>query len=78
MMTSCITLQLLFFLRHFNLVHYANITQSDVAFLWCDSLLLTLASCDFCRLLITFDNNLDPDQDGQDIGLDLDPNRLTP
>ena len=28
----------------------------------------------FCRLLITFPNGLDPDQDGQNVGLDLDPN----
>ena len=36
-----------------------------------------LASVDFCRLLITFANSLDPDQDQQNVGLDLDPNRLT-
>ena len=33
-----------------------------------------LASSDFCHLLITFANNLDPDQDGQNVGPDLDPN----
>ena len=36
-----------------------------------------LASGDFCRLLITFANNLDPDHDQRNVGPDLDPNRLT-
>ena len=31
----------------------------------------------FCRLLITLANNLDPDQDRQNVGPDMDPNRLT-
>ena len=35
------------------------------------------ASCDFCHLLLTFTNCLDPDQDRQNVGPDLDPNRLT-
>ena len=30
-----------------------------------------------CRLLITFPNSLGPDQDRQNVGPDLDPNRLT-
>ena len=34
-----------------------------------------LASGDFCRLLTTFANSLDPDQN--DVGFDLDPKRLT-
>ena len=34
-----------------------------------------LASGDFFRLLITFVNSLDPDQDRQKVGPDLDPNR---
>ena len=34
-------------------------------------------SGDFCHLLITFANSLDPDQAGQNIGPDLDPNCLT-
>ena len=29
-----------------------------------------------CRLLITFANSLDPDQDQQNVGPDLDPNCL--
>ena len=33
---------------------------------------------DFCRLLITFANNLDPEQDRQNVDPDLDPNGLTP
>ena len=37
----------------------------------------SLASRDFCHLLITFENSLDPDQDQQNIGPDLDPNCLT-
>ena len=36
-----------------------------------------LASGDFCHLLITFANSLDPDQDWQYVGHDLDPNCLT-
>ena len=34
-------------------------------------------SGEFCRLLITFANGLDPDQDRQNVGPDLDPNHLT-
>ena len=33
-------------------------------------------SFDFCRLLITFANGLDSDQDQQNVGPDLDPNPL--
>ena len=36
------------------------------------------ASSDFCHLLITFANSLDPDQAGHIVGPDLDPNCLTP
>ena len=35
------------------------------------------ASGDFCHLLITFANSLDPDQARQNVGPDLDHNRLT-
>ena len=35
-----------------------------------------LASCNFCRLLITFANSLDPDKDRQNNGPDLDPKRF--
>ena len=37
----------------------------------------TSSETDFCRLLITSANCLDPDQDLQNVGPDLDPNRLT-
>ena len=36
-----------------------------------------LASSKFCHLLITFANSLDPDQDRQNVGLDLASNCLT-
>ena len=36
------------------------------------------ASDNFCHLLITFANSLDPDQARQNVGPDLDPNCLTP
>ena len=35
------------------------------------------ASGDFCSLLLTFVNSLVPDQDRQNVGPDLDSNRLT-
>ena len=41
------------------------------------SLNLFLASSDFCCLLITFANSLDQDQDQQNVGPDLGPNRFT-
>ena len=34
-----------------------------------------LANGDFCRLLITVANSLDPDKDGEKVGPDLSPNR---
>ena len=37
----------------------------------------SLASGDFCRLLIVFANNLGPDQARQNVGPDLGPNCLT-
>ena len=36
-----------------------------------------LASRKFCRLIITFSNSLDPDQDWQNVSPDLEPNCLT-
>ena len=36
-----------------------------------------LASGNFYHLLISFANSLDPDQDRQNVGPDLDPNCLT-
>ena len=38
---------------------------------------LFLATGDFCHLLITFANGLDPDQDHPNVGPDMDPNHLT-
>ena len=35
------------------------------------------ASGFFCRLLIIYTNSLDPDQDRQNVGPDLDPNSFT-
>ena len=35
-----------------------------------------LTSGDFCGLLLTFAYSLDPDHERQNVGLDLDPNRL--
>ena len=42
-----------------------------------DSVNTSPASGDFCRLLITFANSLDPDQARQNVGPDLDPYCLT-
>ena len=36
-----------------------------------------LARGGFCRLLVTFENSLDPYQDRQNVRFDLDPKRLT-
>ena len=36
-----------------------------------------IASSNFSCLLITFANGLDPNQDQQNVGPDLDPNPLT-
>ena len=36
-----------------------------------------MAGVDFCHLPLTFANSLDPDQDQQNVGPDLDPNHLT-
>ena len=53
-----------------------EITRQKLPFLWtCSN--SVLASGDFCRLLITFANSFDPDQDRQNVGPDLDPNCLT-
>ena len=39
--------------------------------------LLVTTNDDFCHLLITFANSLEPDQAWQNVGPDLDPNCLT-
>ena len=49
-----------------------NQNKSDEIFLN-----LNLARGYFCSLLIAFANSLEPDQDQQNVGPDLDPNSLT-
>ena len=44
---------------------------------WSQMLGMHFIPYDFCHLLITFANSLDPDQDRQNISPDLDPNCLT-
>ena len=44
----------------------------------CSAFNSLLASGNFCHLLITFANSLDPDQAQQNVRPDLDPNCLTP
>ena len=46
-------------------------------YMWVFCMNSFLASGDFCNLLITFENSLDPDQDWQNVGPYLDPNCLT-
>ena len=41
------------------------------------SLTLSLLAAAFFHLLMTLANGVDPDQDRQNVGPDLDPNRLT-
>ena len=55
----------------------AYVLKVDILFLACDSVNTFHASGDFCRLLITFANSLEPDQDRQNVGPDLDPHRFT-
>ena len=50
--------------------------ESVIQMVSCDNHMLLnsfLNSGDFCCLLITFANSLDPDQDRQNVGPDLDP-----
>ena len=48
---------------------YFNNNSQNIYFL--------LSSGKFCCLLITFANSLDPDEDQQKVGPDLDQNHLT-
>ena len=41
------------------------------------NLISFFANANFCHLLITFANSLDPDEDRQKVGPDLGPNCLT-
>ena len=52
-------------------------TSHDYVTFWNNSLNSFPASGNFCRLLITFANSLDPDQALHLVGPDLDPNCLT-
>ena len=49
-------------------VRYCSLYMSIYSFFACR---------DFCHLLITFANSLDPDQDRHNVGPDLNPNGLT-
>ena len=51
-----------------NSVPFEGLYSSNISF---------LANGDFCCMMITFANSLDPDQDRQNIDSDMDPNRLT-
>ena len=48
--------------------------KKDNRLIWVNSF---LARGVFCHLIITFANSLDPDQDRQNVGPDLDPNSVT-
>ena len=56
-----------------------TITNDSVTMVAANRHTCDFATCSvkFGRLLITFANSLDPDQDRQNVGPDLDPNRLT-
>ena len=53
-----------------------KLTLAKVLAIKYQQVVLYLTLCPLC-LLITFANSLDPDQDGQNVGPDLDPNFLT-
>ena len=59
-------------LNRFHIVIVSHITRA----LWHFNSFLD--SGDFCHLLITFANSLDPGQDGQNVGPDVDPNHSVP
>ena len=50
-----------------------SLDVDTLIFIFCS----VLASGDFCRLQMAVANSLDPDQDQQNVGTDLDPNYLT-
>ena len=45
--------------------------------LYVSLLILSFLNGGYCHLLITFEDILDPDQDQQNVGPDLDPQHLT-
>ena len=55
-------------MNFFEKVNFKKVSRQQIYF---------LASSDFCRLLIAFVNSLEPDQDPQNVGPDLDPSCLT-
>ena len=54
-----------------------NMVSHDLACYIVERINSFLASDDLFRLLMIFANSLGPDQDRQNVGPDLDPNRLT-
>ena len=58
---------IVFYKHNLQFIIYFNMTRTNSVH----------ASGDFCRLLITFANSLDPDQDRQHVGPDVDPICLT-
>ena len=60
---------------NFHKLSCMKLVTTYLHFIW--ELTLPWIGVTFCRLLITLPNSLDPDQDGQNVGPDLDPNCLT-
>ena len=54
-----------------------TIENCPIAKLQIINLFLEVASSNYCFLLITSENSLDPDQDRQNVGPDLHPSCLT-
>ena len=59
---------------HTVMTQIPSVARSQPETLWSE---VRDTSGDFCRLLITFANSLDPDQAWQNVGPDLNPNCLT-
>ena len=55
----------------------SNTIHTLRVFIKMGSLILSLLRGDFCHLMITFANSLEPDQDWHSVSPDLDPNGLT-
>ena len=65
------------FFKFHDLSMYGTLFSDFPGFPWDPELVGTLLLVTTCHLLITFANSLDPDQDQQNVGPDLDPNYLT-
>ena len=63
----------MFFLVRFLRSAWSKDYNSDSKLLPISEYVAFLASRNFCRLLVTFANSLDPEQDWQNVGFDLDP-----